>query len=96
MFMNKQNQPSMSNNTKENQKKERRAKIERYKKKKRNWMKKISYDCRKNVADSRLRIKGRFISKVDSEKITKLMGGRKDEAFNEKNNLKMDYISTKF
>jgi hypothetical protein len=26
-------------------------------------MKKISYDCRKKVADARLRIKGRFISK---------------------------------
>lgn len=42
---------------------ERSLKIEKYKNKKRNWMKKISYNCRKRVADSRLRIKGRFISK---------------------------------
>ncbi|KAL4434698.1 hypothetical protein ABPG74_017118 [Tetrahymena malaccensis] len=48
---------------------ERQLKIERYKNKRRNWIRKISYDCRKRVADSRLRIKGRFISKKDSEKL---------------------------
>ncbi len=44
---------------------ERKAKIEKYleKRKKRTWNKKISYDCRKRVADSRLRVKGRFITK---------------------------------
>jgi CCT motif len=46
---------------------ERQFKIERYKNKRRNWIRKISYDCRKRVADSRLRVKGRFISKKDSE-----------------------------
>ena len=74
---------------------ERHFKIERYKNKKRNWIRKIAYDCRKRVADSRLRIKGRFISKKDSEKIQKLVGGKQEEAFNEKKNLKIDYISNK-
>ena len=58
-------------------------------------MKKISYDCRKKVADARLRIKGRFISKKDSEKINKLVDGRQDEAFNGKNNLKCEFVHAK-
>jgi hypothetical protein len=33
------------------------------KRKNRNWDKKVSYVCRKRVADSRLRIKGRFITR---------------------------------
>ena len=30
----------------------------------RKWRKKVSYDCRKKVADSRLRIKGKFVTRV--------------------------------
>jgi hypothetical protein len=44
---------------------ERKAKIEKYleKKKRRTWNKRVNYDCRKKVADNRLRIKGRFVTK---------------------------------
>jgi len=52
---------------------ERKAKIDKYleKRKKRTWNKKISYDCRKRVADSRLRVKGRFITKNQAFEILK-------------------------
>lgn len=32
------------------------------KKKRRVWQKKVNYDCRKKVADGRLRIKGKFVT----------------------------------
>lgn len=32
------------------------------KKRSRIWMKKVNYDCRKKVADGRLRIKGKFVT----------------------------------
>lgn len=44
---------------------ERREKIKKYleKRKRRIWKKKVCYDCRKKVADKRLRIKGRFVTR---------------------------------
>ncbi|KRW99733.1 hypothetical protein PPERSA_07810 [Pseudocohnilembus persalinus] len=47
----------------------RQEKIQKYKNKKRNWQRTVSYDCRKRVADNRLRVKGRFISKKINKKI---------------------------
>lgn len=47
---------------------ERRIKVQKFleKRKKRNFCKKISYMCRKKVADQRVRVKGRFVSKVQA------------------------------
>jgi hypothetical protein len=44
---------------------ERQQKIKKYleKRRKRRFSKRIHYDCRKRVADQRIRIKGRFITK---------------------------------
>lgn len=72
----------------------RQLKIEKYKKKRRNWFRRISYDCRKQVADSRLRIKGRFISKKDTQTIKEFLGDNND-AFNNKKNLNLDFINRK-
>lgn len=46
----------------------RRVKLFKYmeKKRRRVWKKKVNYDCRKKVADKRLRNKGKFI-KSDSQ-----------------------------
>lgn len=47
---------------------ERQAKIDLYreKRKRRIFSKKVSYDCRKKVADQRIRIKGRFVTKTQA------------------------------
>lgn len=62
---------------------ERKMKIERYlmKRKSRNFGKKVSYACRKRVADSRIRIKGRFVTKAQAEALKGLE--------NDKNNVSL-------
>lgn len=44
---------------------ERKAKIQKYleKKQRKGLKKKVTYDCRSKVAEKRLRIKGRFVTK---------------------------------
>ena len=58
----------------------RRIKLLRYldKKKRRVWRKKVSYDCRKKVADGRLRIKGKFVT---IEQAREQLGLSKDSFF---------------
>jgi len=48
---------------------QRRHRIERFEQKRKNrvWTKKVKYDVRKNFADSRLRVKGRFVKKEDED-----------------------------
>ena len=48
---------------------ERKIRIERFLEKRRNrvWTKRVKYDVRKNFADSRIRVKGRFIRKSEEE-----------------------------
>jgi hypothetical protein len=47
----------------------RRARIAKFhsKRKMRIWRKRIKYDCRKKLADSRPRIKGRFVKRSDMD-----------------------------
>ena len=53
----------------------RKMRIERFlaKRKHRVWTKKVKYDVRKNFADSRLRVKGRFVKKEDELLMRDLM-----------------------
>lgn len=54
---------------------QRRARIDKFleKRNKRVWSKKVKYDVRKNFADSRLRVKGRFVKKEDENIMRELL-----------------------
>ena len=53
----------------------RKLRIERFLEKRnhRVWTKKVKYDVRKNFADSRMRVKGRFVKKEDEVLMRELM-----------------------
>nr|CCA20489.1 conserved hypothetical protein [Albugo laibachii Nc14] len=53
----------------------RKKRIERFleKRKRRVWAKKVDYDVRKKFANSRLRVKGRFVKKEDEELLCRLL-----------------------
>lgn len=53
----------------------RRRRVEKFvtKRDRRVWKKKVKYDVRKNFADSRLRVKGRFVRKEDEEMLKEFM-----------------------
>jgi hypothetical protein len=53
----------------------RRHVVERFleKRRRRIWRKRVKYDVRKNFADSRLRVKGRFVRKEDEDVLRDLM-----------------------
>ena len=54
---------------------ERKAKIAKYleKRKRRVWRTKIEYDVRKDFANSRLRVRGRFVRKEDEQLLKEIM-----------------------
>jgi hypothetical protein len=57
---------------------ERHIKVQKYyeKRSRRSFVKKIAYNCRKRVADGRIRVKGRFITKAQAQALKGLLESR--------------------
>ena len=60
---------------------ERAAIIARFnaKRQRRVWNKKIRYGCRKNLADRRLRVKGRFVKRSEQEQLARELQARVEQ-----------------
>ena len=60
---------------------ERAAIIARFnaKRQRRVWNKKIRYNCRKSLADRRLRVKGRFVKRCEQEQLAKEIQARAEQ-----------------
>lgn len=73
---------------------ERQLKLQKYKEKRarRSFNKKVSYDCRKRVADKRLRIKGRFVTR---DQAISILGAHNLEIYLlEKHNFDIECVTT--
>jgi hypothetical protein len=75
---------------------ERNAIIARFRDKRRRrvWKKKIRYHCRKNLADRRIRVKGRFVKAAESEAIEEMIEREVTVASENLNNLFATDITT--
>ena len=63
----------------------KKIQIFREKKKKRTFSKRISYECRKRVAEQRIRVQGRFLAKKDAVELIKQLGHSESELTGEIN-----------
>ncbi|XP_078172006.1 uncharacterized protein LOC144566020 [Carex rostrata] len=72
---------------------ERKERIERYRSKRnlRNFQKKITYECRKTLADSRPRVRGRFAKNAETESETDTAESSNGSYYSQGNNGNADH-----